>query len=92
METTRAIPTDRWKFISRFPDGPFELYDLQTDPQKRFNQFDQPGTDEIKAQLAQQLDTFFTSYADPKDDLWKIGCSQAKRTTIRAKAKPSRNM
>ena len=88
METTRAIRTERWKYVSRFPDGPFELYDMQSDPQERFNQFGQPGTDEIKAQLAQQLDAFFSTYADPKYDLWKGGGSKAKLHTLGGKVKP----
>ncbi len=81
METTRAIRTQRWKYVSRFPAGPFELYDMQSDPQERFNQFGQLGTKETQTDLAKQLDAFFTRYADPKYDLWKGGRSKAKRHT-----------
>jgi arylsulfatase A-like enzyme len=79
METTRAIRTERWKYVARFPNGPNELYDMQADAQERFNQYGQPGTDEIKADLAQRLDAFFAKYADPKYDIWKDGGSKAKR-------------
>ncbi|WP_395748142.1 sulfatase [Prosthecobacter sp.] len=81
METTRAIRTARWKYISRHPSGPHELYDMQSDPQERFNQYHQPGTETITADLSKQLDTFFTHYADPKYDIWKGGTSKAKRHT-----------
>ncbi|MBL9134176.1 MAG: sulfatase-like hydrolase/transferase [Verrucomicrobiaceae bacterium] len=81
METTRAIRTERWKFVSRHPDGPFELYDMQSDPQERFNQYGQPGTEAIRADLSKQLDIFFTRHADPKYDIWKGGGSKAKLHT-----------
>ena len=51
------------------------------DQQERFNQFGQPGTDDIKADLARQLDAFFNTYADPKYDIWKGGGSKAKLHT-----------
>ena len=81
METTRAIRTERWKFVSRHPSGPYELYDMQADPQERFNQYGQPGTEPIRADLAKQLDAFFDRYADPKWDIWKGGGSKAKLHT-----------
>lgn len=77
METCRAIRTDRWKFVERTPSGPHELYDMQTDPQERFNVFGQPGTEEALNTTRERLHTFFKSYADPKYDLWNGGTSKA---------------
>lgn len=81
METTRAIRTAQWKYVARFPAGPYELYDVQTDPQERFNLFGQPGLEATQAQLAKRLDDFFATYADPQYDLWKGGRSKARRLT-----------
>lgn len=81
METTRAIRTGQWKYVARFPAGPYELYDMQADPQERFNLFGQPGTEATRAQLAKRLDRFFADYADPQYDLWKGGRSKARRLT-----------
>lgn len=81
METTRAVRTEKWKYVSRFPNGPYELYNMQADPQERFNQFGQPHTEEIRAELAKRLEDFFEVYADPQYDIWKGGRSKAKRHT-----------
>lgn len=79
METCRAVRTNRWKYVARHPNGPFELYDMPSDPQERFNLFGQPGSEPIRQALAARLDDFFARYADPKYDLWKEGTSKAKR-------------
>jgi arylsulfatase A-like enzyme len=78
METVRAVRTDDWKYVARFPNGPFELYDMKTDPQERFNRFGQPGTEATRTELAKQLTSFFDAYADPQYDIWKGGRSKAK--------------
>jgi arylsulfatase A-like enzyme len=81
METVRAVRTEDWKYVARYPNGPFELYDMKRDPRERFNLFGQPGTEAKRGELAQQLDAFFTRYADPQYDIWKGGRSKAKRHT-----------
>ena len=79
MESCRAIRTDDWKFVARFPNGPYELYDMKADPRERFNLYGQPGTDAKRAELAKRLDDFFARYTDPQYDIWKGGRSKAKR-------------
>jgi arylsulfatase A-like enzyme len=79
MEGTRAIRTDRWKYVARHPADPFELYDMQADPQERFNAYGQPGTEQTRTDLAQQLEAFFATYADPRYDVWQAGESRTKR-------------
>ena len=81
METVRAIRTDGWKYVARFPSGPFELYDMRKDPRERFNLYGQHGLEETRAGLARRLDAFFAEHADPQYDIWKGGRSKAKRHT-----------
>jgi arylsulfatase A-like enzyme len=81
METCRAIRTAKWKYVARFPDGPFELYDMTNDPQERFNLFGQSGTEAKRAELSAQLDAFFAKHAEPKYDVWRGGGSKARRLT-----------
>lgn len=78
FENTRAIRTETWKYVARFPDGPFELYDMQADPQERFNLYRQPGTEGTETELAERLETFFARYADPRYDVWKGGRSTSR--------------
>ncbi|MDQ3622060.1 MAG: sulfatase-like hydrolase/transferase [Verrucomicrobiota bacterium] len=79
METCRALRTDQWKYVARFPDGPFELYDMRADPHERFNLYGQPGTESVRAELGRRVDEFFARYADPQYDIWKNGRSKAGR-------------
>jgi arylsulfatase A-like enzyme len=78
-ENTRAVRTREWKYISRFPDGPNELYDLTSDPGERHNVVDQPPHAEREKELRARLDVFFNRYADPRFDLSRGGISKAGR-------------
>jgi arylsulfatase A-like enzyme len=81
METCRAVRAERWKYVARHPSGPFELYDMQADPQERFNLYGQPATEPVRAELAKRLADFFAQHADPQYDLWNGGRSKARRLT-----------
>ncbi|MBX6314977.1 MAG: sulfatase-like hydrolase/transferase, partial [Isosphaeraceae bacterium] len=76
QENVRAIRTADWKYIHRHPDGPFELYDLATDPGEKVNLYGQPGRESIRDTLRGRLDAFFRDYADPKYDLYHGGGSK----------------
>ena len=78
-ENTRAVRTPEWKYISRFPDGPNELYDLASDPGERHNLVDQPAHADQQKELRARLDEFFNRYADPRFDLSRGGISKAGR-------------
>jgi len=79
MEATRAIRTAAWKLVLRHPNGPHELYDMQADPQERFNLYGQPSHTDRQQTLRDQLAAFFTRYADPQYDVWRGGRSKAGR-------------
>lgn len=78
METTRAIRTDKWKYVERYPNGPYELYNIELDPRERFNMYGQPGSEEKRKELSGKLQKFFGHYVDSTYDLWHGGKSKAK--------------
>jgi arylsulfatase A-like enzyme len=79
FESVRAVRTDRWKLITRHPDGPNELYDLKADPGERRNLVDQDAHATTREELQKRLDAFFARYVDPQYDLWHGGRSKAGR-------------
>ncbi|MCA9030684.1 MAG: sulfatase-like hydrolase/transferase [Planctomycetaceae bacterium] len=81
METCRALLTDDWKYVARFPEGPNELYDMHSDPHERVNLYGQPNMAEQAAALHNQLGAFFDEYANAEYDIWKGGRSKARRHT-----------
>ena len=76
FENVRAIRTVEWKYIERYSDGPHELYNLNNDPNERFNLYGQPKQADIQKKLRARLYQFFNRYANPKYDLWQGGQSK----------------
>ncbi|NIB42987.1 sulfatase-like hydrolase/transferase [Pseudomaricurvus alkylphenolicus] len=74
---TRAIRTDRWKLVKRFPEGPDELYDLKSDPHEYQNLAGQAQVADIERSLAEDLNVFFTKHANPRFDVWRGGSAKA---------------
>jgi arylsulfatase A-like enzyme len=86
FENVRSVRTDRWKLVTRFPDGPNELYDLAADPGERTNLIGRAERAAIRKELQKRLDDFFARYADPKYDLSRDGKSKASRlSTLKKK-------
>ncbi|MBR7041190.1 MAG: sulfatase-like hydrolase/transferase [Clostridia bacterium] len=54
----RMIRRGRWKYVHRYPDGPNELYDMETDPDETVNLY---GTEAGGAaeELKNRLESFF---------------------------------
>lgn len=65
---TRMIRTESWKYISRFPNGPNELYDLNNDPDERFNLAGDKGYSARCTSLNKELENWFEQYVEPNRD------------------------
>jgi arylsulfatase A-like enzyme len=87
-EEVRAVRTPRWKYITRHPDGPNELYDLQADPGECKNLVDEPAQAEVQRDLQRRLAEFFDKYVDPQYDRTRGGASKADRDRVAKAAAP----
>jgi hypothetical protein len=64
----RMIRDRRWKYIHRYPDGPCELYDLESDPAESENLVDNPAHRDTLARLRSSLSAWFANYVNPDLD------------------------
>ncbi len=62
------IRTKRWKFVRRYPYGPDELYDLNSDPGEEKNLSGVMGFEKIERELGHNLFEWFLKYSDPEID------------------------
>ncbi len=76
MEIVRAIRTDKAKCMHRYPNGPFELYDLQVDSFDKLNLYGQPSIGNY-GKSSRASSSFLDTYADSNDDLYCGGRSKA---------------
>ncbi len=65
---TRMIRYGDWKYVSRIPYGPDELYNLKVDTLEKYNVIDDERYVEIKVSLKNRLRKWFLSYANLEKD------------------------
>lgn len=76
-ETARSIRTPTHLYTQHLAGtGEAELYDLVDDPEQWRNIAADPASAAVVEALAAELDRFFTTYTDPRYDLWNGGRCQ----------------
>ncbi|MBT4519345.1 MAG: sulfatase-like hydrolase/transferase [Halieaceae bacterium] len=75
---TRAIRTQRYAYWKRMDRdfGGDALYDMFADPEQRVNLISSVEHESIIADLNARLRAFYTTYSNPKYDLWNGGTSK----------------
>jgi len=64
----RMIRNAEWKYVHRYPYGPYELYNIKNDPGETFNLYEDAGKQDIVRDMKAQLDNWFHKYVDPAID------------------------
>jgi choline-sulfatase len=64
----RMIRTREFKYVHRYPFGPFEFYDMIRDPEERCNLYEHPHYQDRIAELQGRLEGWFLQYASPGMD------------------------
>lgn len=64
----RMIRTREWKYVHRYPYGPFELYHLQEDPDEEMNLYEDAAYMDKVEELRAKLGDWFFRYVDPAVD------------------------
>lgn len=63
----RMVRCGEWKYIRRYPEGPDELYNLETDPREKINMIDKAAPELIEL-LNNSLERWFLEYTRPETD------------------------
>lgn len=64
----RMIRGKRYKYITRYPYGPDELYDLQNDPDEMVNLLKDEAWKGLGQEMKRRLEEWFARYVDPAID------------------------
>ena len=62
------IRDDKFKYIHRYPDGPYEFYDLQKDPNERINKIDDIEYLDIIKKMRYELLSWYSQHVNPEID------------------------
>ena len=63
--TVRMARTRRHKLVQRYPSGPDELFDLETDRRECCNLIDSSSHQEVRSELSSLIETHFGRYSRP---------------------------
>ena len=61
----RMIRTEVHKLVRRYPNGPYELFELRADPRERQNLYAEPSQQTLVQSLTDRIGDFFLTYAHP---------------------------
>ena len=64
----RMIRSKEWKYIHRYPFGPHELYNLNTDPNEKENLISKENMQEKIIEMRIKLEKWFIKYVNPEID------------------------
>jgi arylsulfatase A-like enzyme len=64
----RMIRTREWKYVHRYPDGPYELYDLVNDPGETRDLVSDAGQEGRVEEMRESLAEWFARYVNPEID------------------------
>ena len=64
----RMIRGRRYKYITRYPYGPNELYDLQEDPGETRNLMKEEAWQALGGEMKLRLEKWFAQYVNPEID------------------------
>ena len=82
QEETRAVRTKQWLYMKRFNGSAAfplqdEFYELESDPNEKHNLIATTGYENIKLELNQKIDDFFSVYSTREYDLWSGGSAKS---------------
>lgn len=64
----RMIRDRNWKYVHRYPDGPNELYHLESDPDERENLVNDGTCSDLITAMRSRMEDWFHQYVDPDRD------------------------
>lgn len=70
----RMIRTKRHKWVKRYPTGPFDLFDLENDPDETFNLAGWNQYRELQADLDSRLEKWYAAHEDPQKSGLRVKC------------------
>lgn len=89
---TRMIRNKEYKYIHRYPDGPYEFYNLLNDPDEKINEYDNEFYFEKIQEMRNKLEDWFLKYVNPEIDGSKLPVYGGGQRTLAGKwGKYSRN-